>query len=701
MHVNVRKLIVGLVVLGALLVVYFAYLRFGDTPILTAESSPAAPGPVAEAAELEGEGAVGTIGGVGVGRIQQTRFTHRNESNEVDRVFGFVELRNQQGDQWEITRPYMKLFFPGFRCDVTADRGKVQVETAFGRPMANDAQFSGNVVIHVIPVNPDDLLEFFIHLDDVGFLAEKSLFTSSGDVRFLSRIAQLTGTGMELLYDAARSRLELFRIFDLESLRLRSSEFGALTGLESQGSPEGRQASAQASAPKPSEPMETPGDLYQCVFRENVTIRTADRLIAARDILTIDHIVRNRSAELERVADPNVAEPLPLPGPDGLDTAPSPHPVVAAIPEEAFDVVVACDGGFTITPMAVSTGALLANAEAGEKPSTSREPMVPSDRQYLTARRIDLNAATSDAVLTGPVEMVFPVDPNGLTGEQVGGDPVPVTVTAQESVRYVAASNHILLEGGCTVDALRDSELSLRQEYHLAAPRLVLDVIGDPNAQDKLAVRVRKFVADGGPVALRIMRRGPDGLLGWTRVEAWALQYDRAPQEFEIIGPGYVWLHNAEADPKADANGFSLRWPCYARLSNFDTLTYSEVESRIVAKDDGRQLLLDYFPLVDDEYTRHIVTVGGHVEAELDEVNGRTELAGLTVSEGIQYEDEVNHFVGSSLVYDHATDLVIVHGDDVLPCTLNSALVDEIEMNAKTGRLKTEIPGPTVLQVRR
>mgnify|MGYP006284035583 CR=1 FL=1 len=729
MDLTVRKLVVGLAALGVLIGVYIGYVHFDDASSGVLTVSPAAPVPLVEPnlAEPQQEAPVGSIAGVGVGRVRQTRLVHRNESNEVDRIFGFVELLHQQGDQWAISRPYMELFFPEFHCKVTADQGTVQVETAFGTPVANDAQFSGNVVIHITPTTPDDPLECFIHLDDVEFQAEESLFTTSGTVRFLSRVAQLTGSGMELVYDASRARLELFQIFDLESLRLRSSEFGDFGGLNpAQPAPSSPpQAASSQPAPKPAAPRpveppapETPlSELYQCVARGNVTIEMPDRVTVARDTLRITHIPRGQAEEeqetqepapqaatagMQAAAEPNGAERLPVPGPDALDTSPSAHPEIAAIPEEAFDVVVTCEGGFAITPMGESIGARLAARDAPEKSSRSGGSAPPADRQYVTARRIDVNATTKGAVLDGLVEMRFHVDPNGLIGDRRGGDPVPVTVTAQDSVRYVPTGSRILLEGGCTVDAMQQVQRRLRHEYHLAAPRLALDLAPDPNAGDELALDLDAFAADGGPVALRIMRRGPDGLLGWTRVEAWQLQYHRSPEQFEIVGPGHVWLHNAEMDPNADPNGFSLRRPCYARLSNFDTLTYSATDNRIVAEDEDRQLLLDYFPLVEGEYDRHIVTVAGHVESRLRRLaDGQTELASLVASEGIEYEDDENYFVGSRLNYEHEDGTVTVHGDDVLPCMLNGVLVDQIEMNLKTGRLKTDVPGPSILQVRR
>jgi len=40
-------------------------------------------------------------------------------------------------------------------------------------------------------------------------------------------------------------------------------------------------------------------------------------------------------------------------------------------------------------------------------------------------------------------------------------------------------------------------------------------------------------------------------------------------------------------------------------------------------------------------------------------------------------------------------------GDSVQPCYLNGALVDEIEWNLKTGRLKSEIPDSSTVHIGR
>ncbi len=711
---RVRQFVVGLLALGALLGIYWFYTRFGSARPAVTEVASALPEPVADAGAGEPEREIGTIAGVGVRSVRHTRFVHRNERNQVDREWGFEELLYEEGDQWEITYPYMDLYFPEFRCRVTADRGKVQVETAFGQPMANDALFSGNVVIHILPSEPNDPWECFIHLDDVGFVAERSLFSSAGAVRFFSRSAQLTGRGMELLYDEPRSRLELFRVFDLDNLRLRSSEFSSVAGVASQqrlaettvpADPNGTPVRPAQRKPDPNGP---PTGYYQCIFRENVTITAPDRVVVAKDLLAINNIrwssPENSGRAAGQVSGPNEPRPTRSPRPNVLDTTASPDLAISSLPEDLFDIVVTCDGGFAVTPMGTaSESAELSDvSSAGEPPVAASEPDGATRRQRAAGRRIDFDAVTSNTTFVGPVEMTFLIDPNRLIAGAAGGEPMPMTVVAREAVRFLAASNQIVLEGDPTV-VLHRSDPNFNETYTLKAPRLTLDLVSDPNRANEFGVAIGGLVADGGPVLLRVERQDAEKLLGWTRLKASELRYRADAQEFTALGPGDLWMYNAEATKsKGDPNVFSLNQPCYVRLSNFDVLRYSASENRIVAEDDAQQLLLDYAPLVEGKYGRHAWAVAGRVEAFLEETaGGRMELTSLTASKGINYEDETYDFAGSVLVYDHPKGLITVRGDDVLPCYLNGGLVDEIEMNVKTGRVKTGASAPTILQVQR
>ena len=179
--------------------------------------------------------------------------------------------------------------------------------------------------------------------------------------------------------------------------------------------------------------------------------------------------------------------PLLRPGPDALVTTASSHSAISAIPPETFDTVVTCDGGFEVTPMdgrlKMEGRRQTTDDSAVLRPPSSvlRDPPAGApDRQRATARRIHFDAFTTDTTLEGPVEMAFLLDPNGLKGATTASQAMPMTVTAQKAVRFLAAASQVLFEGDCRVTLLR-SEPNLTYEYILTAPQLTLDITTDPN----------------------------------------------------------------------------------------------------------------------------------------------------------------------------------------------------------------------------
>jgi hypothetical protein len=707
---------VGFAALAALLVAYLVYARLTGTPAVDLNVPDSLPGPIVESTGDGGGDPIGTIAGVGIGALERPRFFHTNEKQQVDREMGFEELLHKEGDQWEITNPFMRLFLPEFRCDVTADRGTFQLETAFGRPMPNDALFEGNVVIHIVPPEPNDPMECFIYLDDVAFVADKSMFSSSGSVEFTSRSAALEGTGLELLYDSGRSRLELFRIMDLDALRLRSAEIGSLSDLTSPETPTAA-AATDANAPAAtvvpprrdidagaadSEPNGPAGDLYRCVFYHNVVIEAPEQVIVAREQLSINDILWSESKneedageEVVTPVDPNADVPLPIPGPNALDTSPSPQLAFDAISEELYDIVVTCDGGFVVAP----TDAVNAFVDPCDvtPPQQPREVAAGDSGQRAIARHC---VPTADTTLAGPVELTLYVDPNGLGSSAAPNEPVPLHVTARKSVRFLAVSNQVLFEGDC-VATLEHVEPDARYQHTLMAPRFTLSLAVADEAAPTPTASLDRFAAHGGSVSLVVLKRADDELIGWTGFEASRMDYEAGHRLFTAYGPGVVALHTARAaDPPPEPNQITLDRPCYARLRNFDLLTYSAQTNKIVAEAGAEPIRIDYVPVEDD-----VPGEGMHADAGYFEVtlragpDGRAELDWLSAADGITYWDEKNRFAGGRLTYDHDQALMLIVGDATQPCYFNGMLVDEIEWDLKTDRLKADIPEGSVVQV--
>lgn len=734
-------------VLGALLLVYLAYTRLGGAERIDLTAGERLGGPLA----IEGLGDDGDPSGSGAssGTIRQTEFIHRNEHGVVDRRFGFDTLLRREGDQWEITKPYYTLSMAHFRCDITADRGQVHCETALGgTPIPDDARFAGNVVIHVVPNEPNDPQELFVYLDDVTFIAERSLFSTTGPIKFVSRFAQLVGRGMELVYDAGRNRVELFRLQELVSLRGRSADLKRLTEETRPGPSHAADANEPVGPGEPNEvvltagdaPAEEPSDYYECVLWENVRIETPQQIVVARQRLAINNILwsdrddagpaQARPGPVSTAAtvagpnEPNRPEIVPYPGPNALDTAPSEFLALDTLPESAFDVVVTCDGGLVVGPRGIAAGMSAPSAadEAG-----GRDPNAAAagagqalaaagtdpNHQTLYAASIDVNAVTSDAALAGPVQIGFTLDANDLAGRDGAGGPIPVTVTARDAVRYRAATNQIGLEGDCRVTAhqtvVAPDAPPARHEYVLTAPALLLDLMEDPNANGQF--KLRHVTAAGGPVSLHGVRRVGEDVLGWAKLDGLRLDFGadaNDANDLVVTGPGTISIYNAEAAAPGDdmsPTELSLRRPCYALMSNFKRLTYSASALRIVAASDER-IGLDYLPIrADGSYGPPTNADAGHIEILLAQTLGpdgrrHTELATLTASRGITYEDETQRFAGATLVYDHATARVHVTGDDDQPCYFNGFLVDQIEMDLATRHVKTDIQAPGTLPIK-
>jgi hypothetical protein len=126
-------------------------------------------------------------------------------------------------------------------------------------------------------------------------------------------------------------------------------------------------------------------------------------------------------------------------------------------------------------------------------------------------------------------------------------------------------------------------------------------------------------------------------------------------------------------------------------------------KSNLVVADARSQgtLRIDYIPIVKGKYGEQIVATASHIEADLVKAaDGQTEFSTLTASGGVTYEDDKNQFAGSQLFYDHNTSIVKVKGDRVQPCYFNGTLVDGIEYDLKTGKVKARVVGPGTLQIK-
>lgn len=695
---KLRTLLIWLLSLAGLLSLYLLYHKLSATPRIDIPSTDMVAEEAAQSDVNDANIEVGKIGDVGVGTLEKPKFVHRDKYGRVDRVFGFERLVHKVRDDWEIEKPYMNVFMPAFSCYVRADRGTVQVETAAGRTSPKDATLMGNVVIHVVPAEDSDINEGIICLDDVTFLSDRSLFSSSGPVKYISKNSQMEGTGLELIYNEQLHRVELFRIIDLHSLRLDSSQLVQLSTTQDSDTQK------SSSAKNKSKDTNEQGEYYRCVLRKNVVIDAPEQVVFARDRVCIDNIFWSKGSgdELERPdpGEPNDATVSDVNKPE----LPEPND----LPATRGDIFVTCDGGIVIAPRdssAVKEESDTSVVPAGDSPSDLADAFSAGVGKSTTiARAADYDVSTGDTILHGPLKLGFLVDVNDLFVTQGDSAVLPAEVTAQKQATLSPDSNQLVLEGDCAATMFMQDP-NVDQKYTLSAETFIVDLPEDVNhSATVLTSDIEHFTAAGGQVKLTITETVNGKLVRGIELKCRETEYDADRQVFAATGPGTLTLDNSNVtQPGAQPGEFSLRRPCYALLWNFSTLTYFLKPNEIIADAKPQDTLqIDYFPVVEGDYSRHATATANQVKLHLVQAaDGRSELANLVASGQVTYTDEDNQLIGSELFYDREESVIEVRGDESQACYLNGALVQKVVYDPKTGKLQTEIIGPGPLQVER
>lgn len=734
-----RKFYVWLISLGAVLTIYLLYSQLSETPKIDTDRGAESTDTAAESKMSEFDSGIGRIGDVGVGTVRKAKYVHLNAEMQVDRVFGFEKLLHEEGDEWEIERPYMNIFRPNLKYYITADKGKVQIEDVIGRASPKDATFSGNVVIHILPESSGNIKESFIYLDDIIFISEKSQFSTAGPVKFVSQDTQMLGRGLEFVYNERKDRLEFLRIIHLDSLRLKTSSKASLfsSGQRDAGSSvDSSQGQTQRSAepvaagePQRARPAaskqiieQEKGQYYRCVFSKNVVIDCPEQLIFA-DEASINNILWSRASNREsekpdatgidnvktfaEIAEESATSRESKADAIGADTTED-HNTPAAkqneldeLPEESVNIVVTCDNGIIVTPMDSP-----AAPESSTKPGSTKSLDDSSGRTTFAAQRIDYCAVTEDTVASGPSELTFYT--KDITGAETEETIATVKVTTRKQARFLPALNQAIFDGRCLCTMLR-ADANYQQKYTLSAPKLTVNLGSRVTGHE---ARIEHLTATGGVVRLATLKMAAEGLLGGIELKCRKFDYDTAEQLFLATGPGLIKADNSNVpEPKAKLGRFSLRRRCYAIMQNFDTLRYSLQTNQIIANAEREAIFINYFPIVQDQYGQQVIVTSNHIEALLYEgAGGRTELSTLRAAGGITYEEETDktkkkgkgkdiQFVGSEMFYDANRSIITVQGDELQPCYFNGALVDAIGYDLKTGKIKTKITAPGILQM--
>ncbi len=734
-----RKVFIAFISMAAISVIYLFYSRIGKTPPIPMDTDTGAEfiDSVTDSNDSALDNDVGMIGEVGVSTVRKARYITLNENKEIEREWGFERLLHEVSDLWEIERPYMNVYQRNVKFYITADKGNVQVETAVGKSTPKDATFTGNVVIRILPEGSSNVKKSNIYLDDITFLSEKSQLTTAGPVKFVSEDAQMLGTGLELIYDDVMERLDYLRIIDLENLRIRSSQAGFRSDARAQ-TDKPADTGGLAKTQQPDEPVvasdkgqtqttvtrpeveQGTGEYYKCIFGKNVLIDSPEQLVFAHDKIAINDIFWSKASNGQSSkADARTAEQ----GPQSPDDANKNNVTVSKQKEptessqsepnessgKSEDIVVTCDGGFVVTPMASAKAdeyseKFSPNASIITGTESPKEMEDANDRTTFVTRTIDYSASTDDTVAVGASELKFytsdliQTEPNGTT--------VPVKVTSQKLLRFLPALNQVIFEGDCVCEMLRDDPNG-QQRYQISGPRFTVDLLPDKDKQSSdSGHQIKHFTADGGVVKLANVKTVDERLLAGVELKCLKCDYDTALQLFLATGPGVIKLYNSDVpEPNSQPDKFSLNKPCWAVIENFQTLKYFFQKNQLVADAASQGVLnVNYFPIIKNQvqYDQQVTVTAVHAQADLIETaEGELKLSTLNATGGITYEDRDKEFNGSKLFYDAGKSIIAVQGDELQPCRFNGVPVDAIEWDLKTDKIKFEISGPGALQLNR
>lgn len=317
---------------------------------------------------------------------QQSRYVILDPlTKELRRVLGFETLLNpgDQGSRWQVEKPYIEFHEPSYQCRIDSDKGTFTVDSTGPNASPTDAQLEGNVVIHILPGAESKMSETYIYMDDLVFSSERSEFSTDGPVRMVSDKSLLEGYGMILIFNTGTGQLDYLNIRDLDQLVLRdvtesdntestTSAAGKTPREAGSGTGGGRAERTQKESADQQAPAANRGSLYQCTLEDNVLIRYGEELVVAgAQNVSIQNIVLKSAQPTEsgaRIASgdrgrrqdrqPSRAATEPVEEPAIAEPAPAAAVADPNVPGAAGrDVIVTCDGGIILQPMANGSAA--------------------------------------------------------------------------------------------------------------------------------------------------------------------------------------------------------------------------------------------------------------------------------------------------------------------------------------------------------
>lgn len=673
----------------------------------------------------------GPIGPVGIGDVCEARFeTYNPKTRKLERVIGFQKVLHKSGDMWELDKPFMSVYQDNVRCDITADKGNVELDNVqSAKPSPKEADLKGNVVVHIF--GQDKRSEAFIYLNEVIFDDDRSMLWSNDSINFVSKEAVLLGKGIEIVYNTSISRLEFMKIKKLDYLNIMKPVKQLANDNNTAVEPNKAVSSSDTNAPKvkkqsdPNKPQQKKkkkkDEDYRCIFRDNVRIEYKEEVVLAEEISISNLLVaqnnekpKKKDAEFQIVKAADVNEtkkvkkakdsnqPLDKKTNTKIVKAPKETPIQIS-PDSNVMAIVKCDGPMIIRPVDSKEYENWKPAQyKGFKDLDAPKKEFLGNRNLLIAQTIDYNLGNDTANTKGKVELVFYPQVQTDTGKQK----VPFIISAEQGAQFSVPNKQAIFFDHVQ-GAFTKQTPAFDEENMFFGSKLIADLAAKQGSEDLMASSDISHIKIEGPnVRLESKRTKGETKLSHVRLKSEQLDYDRTTQQVVTSGKGKIEYSNTgkiSATPVVSVKKAKLTdtnqqaedtpqmktdKPCFALVEGFNSLVWDMNSHHVRATSDKSSgIHVGYLPILETGYGPRTTIDTKQIDVDYNEpAAGKSQVTKLVASGGIVFrEDGGNEFAGDKLNYNPAQEYMKITGSDALKCMLNGVTVEGIDYDMKAG----------------
>jgi hypothetical protein len=672
---NTRRVMIVGVSLVVLAVVYMLFTGGGETQRGAGTEDVAVQQPDMTDASEKG----GKVGPYNVGPVKQTEYTTRDEQKRIQRVFGFLELLHQTGDNWQLSKPYLKLYEEEAEITISADTGSVQVQTVGASPVPRDAKLTGNVRFHMVRKVGGAEEVSDVYMDDMVFVSDRSTFYTDGPVRLVSPQCQMQGRGLEVVYNSEMNKLLFFHLDQLEDMRFKMRTGNSFF---KQGKPH----ETAAVTPPPAEggaAAELASDYYECLLNDKVTIEydrqvvLVDKTLVVRNILwaTGTKPAARQSASIDAA---------------GASSAPA-TPAVPAEPTVECRVV--CDGGVVIKPVGGSVEQFRVRGARKKAIGYAIPEAELQKRNVFRTKALDYDVLSGDGKALGPVDVVFFAD--AVSATDVVAGKTRTSIASSKYATFSGKTNEVRFVGDVVAGAIEPAQ-GWTQKSTIYSDEAVAKIRSASDGRQDLSI-VEDVNFIGKVVKLETVRKDGEKLLGGINLKCLNLHYTGKDRIITATGPGVIAVDNSHIENKAESSTqVNLSKRCYAAVDKFGELQWFVDSGKILAKGASEGLRIAYWPVLDGGgYGSRIVADTHDIAGTFVRLaDGRSEIDTLNASGGVYVERGENQKIwGDTFLYTQNTGLLTVTGRPDKPCVYNGVRAQQFEMNVTDGSVKTKLSG--------